>query len=1226
MKLKILLLIIFVIASCNFVSAGDLDINGSLMQYHKGNSSLLDDQENYSLKPNAGTEFQPGLFGNSIQIRSEQYYSNFSWSTACIDGNYAFDFYFNGSTCSNAGSSSYTIGGWTDNSNWWWLRCSETGDQMDLLVRDATVTVIRITAGPDVADNSWHHIGVNQNATTVSLWVDGVQVGTDSAYSLVGLHNVLDYGKYRASDGEGVSNIDDAAFWCVEKESTYMVARHNSGTGAELLAPTAVADTESPAIPTCILTSPNPGGVLENFTNDVTPTGNCTITDDSTVQVGRASNDTTDSFDDMTSSRDMTSGSGDDWIWTIIGADQLVPDGNYSLCFTASDDSGNNHSTCNATMNITVDTTEPFVSIIHPIDDLTFETDNFDLNYSIYDVIIGIDKIWYNLNDGINVTITNNLTIYVSAGKYNLTLWANDSLGNINNDSVSFTSVFNLTFNGLGNLTKYEYQTNVTLLSTHNITIIVDTNVDNFSVIANTNYIYQIDTLRQNRFNDSSFTKFFNTTENFTIQIDTRTDLYNASINITGLDLSGYPIDSYLKIADNYSLLKGMLIGDILTNNITLCSATTETQACNLSFGSPGRQNFYFNISMLIVNKSPDYNITFSLSGFDIDTDNQLDFTEYFNDTNLSSSFINSTFTDLATPLYYYDNFQDNQSSSASWDLWDITRTDSRWSYNISGAGFDVEDSYLEVWCEQSKCGTTPLIIRSNSLNFRNHSMFNMLMSMSTSAGEGGAGCAEDATAYLRITDGTNTVNLVTLFASDSSDTLSLTNVTVVNNPVDSNNWDVYKAGAYSNTISTSTLSSSDWNLEWWADTSISGSCAPPSVHSAQLKLYKVELGGMALNKSDFSINYTENGTFESKILHTAPHNISAATIQNVKSSIPDGTNIIYQLSNDNGSSWEITLTDERHAFTSIGHQLRVKINMTTGDVDLTPKVLQYQVIIAPGSSANISIDIGDDGTDECTYSGILNSSFSPFNCSINPSSMGAYALSNCGASDSCLIKNKLTVADSGGIIQIHNVNITTAMNPLKLPLAYFDGTEKSGVEVGIYEGKLQIDDLKFDYRGSHNLSLDVDGTNYVLQVKYSDFNVSLPENISWYDVFPSGRQAQNVTPFGQSNDTPIWFVENLAYDEPFDVYARMNATKETKINITFSNESIKNGAVSFVLNTSAQKICSNVSIAGNCSIWNWIDLGNYTSAFYLPYYDFSTICSACVLTSGHWLTNFIQE
>ena len=112
-----------------------------------------------------------------------------------------------------------------------------------------------------------------------------------------------------------------------------------------------VGDTTPPLIFDCILTSPHIDGIWENYTNDVTPTGNCTITDAGTVSNARASNDTTDSYDDMTASRDMTSGSEDDWIWTIIGADQLVPDGNYSLCFTASDISGNNHSSCNATIS-----------------------------------------------------------------------------------------------------------------------------------------------------------------------------------------------------------------------------------------------------------------------------------------------------------------------------------------------------------------------------------------------------------------------------------------------------------------------------------------------------------------------------------------------------------------------------------------------------------------------------------------------------------------------------------------------------------------------------------------------------------------------------------------------------------------------------------------------------------------------------------------------------------
>ncbi len=1072
--------------------------------------------------------------------------------------------------------------------------------------------------------NNWFMMTLTYDGTTFISYLNGTAYGNSSLSGNLDVSHNLHIGYNPDNTYRSNAMIDECYVW----DHAVSGANISDMWENEWVHPFEAPDIiNPPSISDCKLTSPNPGGDWENYTNDITPTGNCSITDINGVVVGRASNDT-DSFDDMTSSRNMTQGSGDDWIWTIIGADQLVPDGNYSLCFTASDDSGNNHSTCNATMNITVDTTEPFVSIIHPTNDLTFETDNFDLNYSIYDVIIGIDEIWYNLNDGINVTITNNLTIYVSAGKYNLTLWANDSLGNINNDSVSFTSVFNLTFNGLGNLTKYEYQTNVTLLSNHNITIIVDTNVDLFSVTANTDYVYQIDTLRQNKLNGSYLNLSFTSIGNFTIELDSRVDLYNASINITGIDVGGdYPEDSLLLIGSNRTLLKGILYGNQLFNNKVICIG--ETTACNLSFGSPGRQSFYFNISMVRINTSNlIFNLSFSLSGFDVDIGNEFDYIEYFNDTNKTTNFINEIDISLSSPLYIHDNFQDNSSTSNSWDNWDITRTDARWNYNISGAGFDIEDSYFEVWCEervgfhQYKCGTDWFTLKSNGLNINNHSMFNILTRVQTNAGEGGPGCNEVAEAHWRITDGSNTVNFITL---NGNDALTKSNITVRNTPIGSDSWEVYDDDVLDTTISTAGLSSSaDWNLEWSAKTGISGSCIEASQHATFLELYKVELGGIALNKSDLILNFT-NGSFESKVLFTAPSNITAVLIKDVIGEFPTGTNIIYEFTNDNGSTWEIALEDERHAFSSDGNELKIRINMTTNDVDITPIIRNYRIIITSGASANITIDIGDDGIVDANLT-LLNESNSPYNFSLDSNPIISYAIDNCMDSETCLIKNKLTVSDVGGVIQIHNINISLLINPLPLKTDYFELSDLSGVEVGISQGEIKIDDPKFDYRGNHNLSLNVSGTNYVLRVYYSDFNVSLPENISWYDVFPKSRTSQNVTPFGQSNTTPIWFINNLAYEEPFDVYVRVNETINKTINITFSNESFKNGVVSFVLNTTAQKICSDVLIGGNCSIWNWIDLGNFTSAFYLPYYDFSTICSTCVLTSGHWLTNFIQE
>lgn len=59
------------------------------------------------------------------------------------------------------------------------------------------------------------------------------------------------------------------------------------------------------------------------------------------------------------------------------------------------------------------------------------------LNFSASDE--DLDRVWYNLDGGVNVTVTSNTTFNASDGSHTLYLFANDSIGQISNSSVQFT-------------------------------------------------------------------------------------------------------------------------------------------------------------------------------------------------------------------------------------------------------------------------------------------------------------------------------------------------------------------------------------------------------------------------------------------------------------------------------------------------------------------------------------------------------------------------------------------------------------------------------------------------------------------------------------------------------------------------------------------------------------------------------------------------------------------
>lgn len=84
------------------------------------------------------------------------------------------------------------------------------------------------------------------------------------------------------------------------------------------------------------------------------------------------------------------------------------------------------------------DTQAPFISITSPAG--TYSGANISLGYSVSDNV-AVDRCWYNLNSGNNITPVNctNTTFIAASGSNTLVLYANDSSSNTNSSSVSFT-------------------------------------------------------------------------------------------------------------------------------------------------------------------------------------------------------------------------------------------------------------------------------------------------------------------------------------------------------------------------------------------------------------------------------------------------------------------------------------------------------------------------------------------------------------------------------------------------------------------------------------------------------------------------------------------------------------------------------------------------------------------------------------------------------------------
>lgn len=110
--------------------------------------------------------------------------------------------------------------------------------------------------------------------------------------------------------------------------------------------------------------------------------------------------------------------------------------GAYTITYNVQDSSGNSAVQVTRTVNV-IETIKPIVKIIFP-EGKTYSTKTTNLEVNITDA--NLQSCWYKLNGDSNVSFACNTPVVITAekGKNTLVVYANDSSGNVGNDSVSF--------------------------------------------------------------------------------------------------------------------------------------------------------------------------------------------------------------------------------------------------------------------------------------------------------------------------------------------------------------------------------------------------------------------------------------------------------------------------------------------------------------------------------------------------------------------------------------------------------------------------------------------------------------------------------------------------------------------------------------------------------------------------------------------------------------------
>ncbi|VVB60545.1 Concanavalin A-like lectin/glucanases superfamily protein [uncultured archaeon] len=337
-----------------------------------------------------------GTNGYGIEISSGNYY------TCSVDG-------------SNSGGANWHLSSGTPTLNVWHnIVCVYSwNDNLymyvdGVLLANSTAYMKNVSAG-GISNTNTFNIGSH----AASLWyfngtIDEVRIYNRSlSASEIAFQYQSEFQKYNATDWRYYNNVSSL----VDSPYTYYgFANDTSGNSNTSATQKVTVDTVAPTI---TIDTPSNGASFNK-----PPYINGTATDINLAYIKTNSTYYTALY--STSPFNFTNTSA-------------IPDGTYTINVSANDSAGN---VGWATQTFRFDTVQPFVQIILP-QNTTYNSVARTLNYTATDV--NLNTVWYQYN-GANTTLSGNTTFTALNNQQStLLLYANDTAGNINSTSITFT-------------------------------------------------------------------------------------------------------------------------------------------------------------------------------------------------------------------------------------------------------------------------------------------------------------------------------------------------------------------------------------------------------------------------------------------------------------------------------------------------------------------------------------------------------------------------------------------------------------------------------------------------------------------------------------------------------------------------------------------------------------------------------------------------------------------
>jgi len=755
----------------------------------------------------------------------------------------------------------------------------------------------------------------------------------------------------------------------------------------------------------------------------------------------------------------------------------------------------------------------------------------------------------------------------------------------------------------------------------------------NYSIgLFKTGFDLIIDWFRKTAFNDSTISKEleYTGTEIKTVYFSSHQydEIVNMSINISGTNTTQYP-ENVLINSSNTSTIDRYFPGSLIGNNIFLDKDANNDSTINLT---------YTNIAPQTINMFMDDNailkfFTFNITGIEFG----VDFIDYL--TNLSYINIissdgqindagvimsaNSTLKNLL-----WDDFDDSNADSNKWDISaDFSQS--------TGGGIDcgierhvtegsgeirirAENNHIGSGITGCDSGSSYIVTNLSHFNLYNTDNIIVKMNSSTVTESDGGDCDGAVYVYLGNTEVWQGNPLFETGGLSRSDAKIIFNFTKIN----STSWSAHLTGYESRTRGFIDSDLRNWtNSSWTRTNGTVQSLTNPFIVEVTY-FSNIPLGLLAEDDaSDVNCKYSysnayfdyvnnslwsrNNGSIISESVYDSSGTITDATFNTTRFSVANNETVNLFMSANDGDNWEVVTNGLEHSFVNTGSHLKWKIdfNMTeTGYKNISSYVSDINITTPKGYPINVSIDFGNDGIADFSFSGSLNNTNSPMLVDVSSADISTSLLLAPNTGNHLnIIPLKITSA-SVGQINIDSINMTYNPNPVFLDTSAIYNFINSSIgfidfpiSIESIGGNITVNDVRFDYAGgndtikitAHDNDSSVNITRNITYY-YSRWDYEWgPSGVEWIYFSPSTPTSANVTPYGQSSNTPILNITNYGYGGKNATLSIYQNDSSGCVNTTISlNNSKEYG---FLLEESFIDI-ANLSYLDNASIYLWSD------------------------------------